>query len=211
MKRFLLILIVIIITLSMVLVGVGCTMTAAAQPTKAEFVGSDFELSLPEKWEGGRKDELDPIIKNLKEMDQEQLAEQVEASLSTFLFWGYDTETADSGGSVSTFNIAGDSSAAFLSLDEYTDLSYKNVAEAYEKAGYTFNIIEEDIVPIGNYEEVGRTIFEQTVESVETKMAQYIIKNGSDFWVLTFTAVVEQFDQDMQAFDKTIETFKIIE
>jgi len=211
MKRFLLILIVIIITSSMVLVGVGCTTTAAVQTTKAEFIGSDFELSLPEKWEGGRKDELDPIIENLKEMGQDQLAEQVEASLSTFLFWGYDTETAASGGNVSTFNITGDSSAAFLSLNKYMDLSYKNVAEAYEKAGYTFNIIEEDVVPIGNYEEVGRKIFEQKVEGVKTKMAQYIIKHGSDFWVLTFTAVVEQFDQDMQAFDKTIETFKIIE
>ena len=211
MKRFLLILIVIIITSSMVLVGVSCTTAAAAQPTITEFIGSDFELSLPEGWEGGRKDELDPIIKNLKEMGQDQLAEQVEASLSTFLFWGYDTETADSGGNVSTFNITGDSSSAFLSLDEYMDLSYKNVAEAYEKAGYTFNIIEEDVVPIGNYEEVGRTIFEQTVESVETKWAQYIIKNGSDFWVLTFTAGVEQFDDNIQAFDKTIETFKIIE
>ena len=211
MRKFLLALIVIIITSSMVLVGVGCTMTAAAQSAKAEFVGSDFELSLPEGWEGGRKDELDPIIKNLKEMGHDQLAEQVEASLSTFLFWGYDTETADPGGNVSTFNITGDSSSAFLSLDEYMDLSYKNVAEVYEEAGYTFNIIKEDVVPIGNYEEVGRTIFEQTVERVETKWAQYIIKNGSDFWVLTFTAAVEQFDQDVQAFDKTIETFKIIE
>ncbi|MBU2563369.1 MAG: hypothetical protein KJ568_02850, partial [Actinobacteria bacterium] len=130
---------------------------------------------------------------------------------STFLFWGYDTETADSGGNVSTFNITGDSSSAFLSLDEYMDLSYKNVKEVYEEAGYTFNIIKEDVVPIGNYEEVGRKIFEQKVESVKTKVAQYIIKHGSDFWVLTFTAGVEQFDQDMQAFDKTIETFKIIE
>lgn len=211
MKRFLLILIVIIITSSMVLVGVGCTTTAAAQPTTVEFIGSDFELSLPEGWEGSRKDELDPIIKNLKEMDQEQLANQVEASLSTFLFWGYDTETAASGGNVSTFNITGDSSAAFLSLNEYMDLSYKNVEKVYEEAGYTFNIIKEDVVPLGNYEEVGRTIFEQTVEGVKTKVAQYIIKHGSDFWVLTFTAGVEQFDQDMQAFDKTIETFKIIE
>lgn len=211
MKRFLLILIVIIITSSMVLVGVGCTTTAAAQPTITEFIGSDFELSLPEGWEGGRKDELDPIVEKLKKMDQEQLADKVEASLSTFLFWGYDSEVAASGGNVSTFNITGDSSAVFSSLNEYMDLSYKNVAEVYEKAGYSFNIIEEDVVLVGNYEEVGRTIFEQKVEGVKTKVAQYIIKNGSDFWVLTFTAGVEQFDQDMQAFDKTIETFKIIE
>ena len=211
MKRFLLILIVIIITLSIILVGVGCTTTAAVQTTKAEFVGSDFKLSLPEKWEGGRKGELDPIIENLKEMDQEQLADKVEANLSTFLFWGYDSEVAASGGNVSTFNITGDSSSTFLSIDEYMDLSYKNVEKVYEEAGYSFNIIEQNVVPLGNYEEVGRTIFEQTVESVETKVAQYIIKHGSDFWVLTFTAELEQFDQNIQNFDKTIETFKIIE
>jgi hypothetical protein len=211
MKRFLLILIVIIITLPVVLIGVSCKTTAAVKPTIIEFIGSDFELSLPEKWEGGNKEELDSIIEKLKDTDQTELADKVEANKTNLLFFGYDTETAASGGNVSTFNITGDSSAAFLSLNEYMDLSYKNVKEVYEKAGYTLNIIEEDVVPIGNYEEVGRTIFEQTVESVKTKVAQYIIKNGSDFWVLTFTAGVEQFDQDIQAFDKTIETFKIIE
>jgi len=211
MKRFLLILIVIIITSSIVLVGVGCTTTAAVQTTKAEFVGSDFELSLPEGWEGGRKDELDPVVENLKDIGQDQLADKVETSLSTFLFWGYDSEAAASGGNVSTFNITGDSSSAFLSIDEYMNLSYKNVGEVYEKAGYSFNIIEQNVVPLGNYEEVGRTIFEQKVEGVKTKVAQYIIKHGSDFWVLTFTAGLEQFDQNIQTFDKTVETFKIIE
>ena len=212
MKRFLLILTIIIITLSMVLVGVSCKTTAAAvQTTQKEFIGSDFELSLPQGWEGGRKDELDPIVEKLKEMGQEQLADKVETGLSTFLFWGYDSEAATSGGDVSTFNITGDSSAAFLSLNEYMDLSYKNVAEVYEKAGYTFNIIEEDVVLVGNYEEVGRTIFEQKVEGVKTKVAQYIIKHGSDFWVLTFTATLEQFGQNIQDFDKTIETFEIME
>jgi hypothetical protein len=210
MKRFLLMFLVIIFTISTVLTGVSCKTTAAVQPTIIEFIGSDFELSLPEKWEGGNKEELDSVIEKLKDTDQTELADKVEANKTNLLFFGYDTETAALGDKVDNFTITGESSV-FLSLDEYMDLSYKNVEEVYEKAGYTFNIIEEDVVPIGNYEEVGRTIFEQTVESVKTKVAQYIIKNGSDFWVLTFTAGVEQFDQDMQAFDKTIETFKIIE
>lgn len=210
MKNFFLISTVIIIILSVVLTGVSCKTTAAVQPTIVEFIGSDFELSLPEKWEGGNKEELDSVIEKLKNTDQTELADKVEANKINLLFFGYDTETAALGDKVDNFTITGESSV-FLPLDEYMDLSYKNVEEVYKEAGYTINIIEEDVVPIGNYEEVGRTIFEQKVEGVNTKVAQYIIKNGSDFWVLTFTAGVEQFDQDMQAFDKTIETFKIIE
>ncbi|GAG99040.1 unnamed protein product, partial [marine sediment metagenome] len=33
----------------------------------------------------------------------------------------------------------------------------------------------------------------------------------SDFWVLTFTTGLEDFDQNIQTFDNTVETFKIIE
>lgn len=210
MKNFLLVLIVIIITSSMILVGVSCTTTAAVQNTTTEFIGSDFDLSLPEGWEGGNKEELDSVVEKLKDIGRDQLADEVEASKFDLLFFGYDSEAAASGGNVDDFTITGEP-AAFLSLNKYMDLSYKNVAEAYEKAGYTFNIIEEDVVPIGNYEEVGRTIFEQTVKSVETKVVQYIIKHGSDFWVLTFTGGLENFDQNIQTFDKAVETFKIIE
>ena len=210
MKRFLLILIIIIITSSMILVGASCTMAAAAKPTQNEFIGSDFELSLPEGWEGGNKEELDSVAEELKDIDRDQLADEVEASKFDLLFFGYDSEAAALGGSVNDFTITGEP-AAFLSLDKYMELTYASVEEEYEKAGYSFNIIEQNIVPLGNYEEVGRVIFEQTVEGVKTKVAQYIIKHESDFWVLTFTAGVEQFDQDMQAFDKTIETFKIID
>jgi hypothetical protein len=209
MKKFLPIITAIIITLSMVLIGVGCT-TAATQPKVTEFIGGDFELTLPEKWEGANKEELDSVIEKLKDADQTELADKVEANKTNLLFFGYDSEAAALGGNVNDFTITGEY-AAYLKLDEYMDLSYKNVAEVYEKAGYIFNIIEEDVIPIGNYEEVGRTIFEQKVEGIETKVAQYIVKHGTDFWVLTFTAGLEQFDQDIQTFDKTIETFKIME
>jgi len=210
MKNFFLISTIIIIALAVVLTCFSCKTTAAVQPTITEFIGSDFELSLPEKWEGGKKEELDSVVEKLKDAGQTELADLVEANKAILLFFGYDTEMAAQGDEVDNFTITGESEA-FLSLDEYMDLSYKNVEEVYKKAGYTFNIIEEDVVPIGDYEEVGRIIFEQKVEGVKTKVAQYIIKNGSDFYVLTFTAGVEQFDRDMQAFDKTIETFKIIE
>ncbi len=209
MKKFLLTLTAIIIVLSMVLIGVGCT-TAATQATVIEFIGSDFELSLPEGWEGANKEELDSVTEKLEEIGQTELADKVKENKTILLFFGYDPDSAALGGNVNDFTITGEP-ATSLTLDEYMDLSYKNVAEVYEKAGYKFNIIEEDVVPIGNYEEVGRAIFEQKVDGIETKVVQYIIKHESGFWVLTFTAALEQFDQDIQAFDETIETFKIID
>ncbi|MBA7494802.1 hypothetical protein ES702_05379 [subsurface metagenome] len=210
MKKFLLALIVIIITSSMILVGVSCTTMAAAQTTKTEFIGSDFELSLPEGWEGGNKEELDSVVEKLKDIGQDQLADKVEASKFDLLFFGYDSEAAALGSSVNDFTITGEP-AAFLSLDEYMELSYTSVEEVYEKAGYKFKIVEQNVVHLGNYEEVGRVIFEQTIEGIKTKVAQYIIKHDSDFWVLTFTTELEQFDQNIQTFDNTVETFKIIE
>lgn len=209
MKNFLLVLIVIIITSSMILVGVSCT-TAAVQNTTTEFIGSDFELSLPERWEGGNKEELDSVVEKLKDIGQDQLADKVEASKFDLLFFGYDSEAAALGGNVNDFTITGEP-AAFLSLDEYMELTYTSVEEVYEKAGYKFKIVEKNVVHLGSYEEVGRVIFEQTIEGIKIKVAQYIIKHDSDFWVLTFTTGLEDFDQNIQAFDKAVETFKIIE
>src|SRR4030065_901962 len=211
MKKFFLISVTIIIAALTAMAGAGCTASAAAtEPTAVEFIGSDFELSLPEKWEGGAKEELDAVVENLKEAGRAQLADEVAASKKDLLFFGYDSEEAAQEGSVSNFTIAGEF-ADFLSIEEYMELSYTNISELYTKAGYEFIIIKEDIVPIGNYDKTGRVIFEQTVEGIKTKAVQYIIKYKTDFWVLTFTTDIEKFDENVEAFDKTIETFKILD
>ncbi len=210
MKKVFLILIAVIVTILTILMVAGCKSTAAMQPAEVEFVGSDFEISLPENWEGGTKAELDSVIEKLRELNQRQLADKVEANKFYLLFFGYNSEEAAQGSSVSDFTITGDSEV-FLPLDEYVNLSYTSLSKAYEEAGYEFKNIEENIVPMGNYEEVSRVIFEQTVEGVKTKVAQYIIKHEPDFWVLTFITDPEQFDNNIQDFDKTIESFKIID
>jgi len=209
MKRIFLISITIIITVSMVLIGAGCK-TPAAQPAVPEFNGGDFEITLPENWEGSKKEELDSVIENLNKAGQSQLVDAVEGMKDYLVFFGYDTEVIEENGNVNIFTITGESRVV-LSLEEYMDISYKSAAEQYEKAGYTFDIVEQEIIAIGDNEEVGRTIFEQTVESKEVKVAQYIIKDGSDFWILTFSTDLEQFDENLQDFDATIETFKILD
>jgi len=209
MKKFFLILITIIISVSMILIGAGCK-TPAAQPAVPEFNVGDFEISLPENWEGSKKEELDTVINNLNEAGKSQLADAVEGMRDYLVFFGYDTEMIAEKDDVNIFTITGESKVV-LSLEEYMDITYKSAAEQYEKAGYTFDIIEQEIVTLGDNEEVGRTIFEQTVESKEVKVAQYIIKDGSDCWILTFSTDLEQFDENLQDFDEAIETFKILD
>jgi hypothetical protein len=89
------------------------------------------------------------------------------------------------------------------------DIAYKNIADMYEQLGYEFNIIDQKVVSLGNNNEVGRTIVKQTIAGIESKAAQYTIKNDSDFWGLTLTTGVEEFDQNIQTFDKIVETFVI--
>jgi len=193
----------------MILIGAGCK-TTAAQPAVPEFNVGDFEISLPENWEGSKKEELDSVIESLNEAGQSQLADGVEDMKDYLVFFGYDTEMIEQNDTVNIFTITGESKVV-LSLKEYMDLQYESAAEQYEKAGYIFDIVEQEIVAIGDNKEVGRTIFEQTVESKEIKVAQYIVKDGSDCWVLTFSIDPEQFDENLQDFDETIETFKILD
>jgi hypothetical protein len=209
MKKFFLITVTIIIITATVITGTGCKANAAMGPTRAEFIGSDFEISLPENWEGGKKSELDSVADNLKEAGRTQLAEDVLASRRDLLFFAYDSETAAGGGNVSNLTIGGEP-AGSLSLEDYIELSYKNMSDLYEEAGHEFTIIEEGIVSTGNYDETGRVIFEQTVKGSKTKVIQYIIGHESDFWVLTFTAEPEYFEENIEDFESTFESFKIL-
>jgi len=210
MKKIFLILTGIIILILASSVVVGCRSAAGVEPVVVEFVGSDFEISLPENWEGGTKDELESIAKELEDLGQKDLASKVVENKKLLLFFGYDSEAASQDGNVSNLTITGEA-AVTLSLSEYVDLTYKDMAEKYEKSGYGLNIIKQGIFQMGNYEEVSRTLFEQDVEGVSTGVAQYIIKNDSDLWVMTFTSDLKKFDENIEAFDKSIETFKILD
>jgi hypothetical protein len=175
-----------------------------------QFKGDGFELYLPENWEGGSKEEFDSLIEKLKQIDLEQLASLVESNRSYMLFWAYDTEITSLADFRTNINIVSESAPSY-SLNEYMDFAYENAADTFEQMGYEFNIIDQKVVSLGNNNEVGRTIVEQTIAGFESKLAQYAIKHDSDFWVLTLTTGVEEFDQNIQTFDKIVETFKITE
>jgi hypothetical protein len=211
MKRYLLVLLIFILAVSMAIAGAGCGGTAQRTveiPAGWKLFDSDeFELYLPEQWEGGTEEELQDVIAVLKEQGQTALANQVEAGIPYLSFWGYDSETTGSD-ALTNVNIASES-ASFTTLDKYMDLGYDQMADQYEQMGYSFSVFEQDVVSLGSNKEVGRTIVVEEVAGFEVRMVQYIIKSGSVFWIITFTTSPEEFDQYIQTFDKAVETFLI--
>jgi hypothetical protein len=210
MKRYLLALLIFLLAVSMVTAGAGCGGGAAQRTVEIPagwklFDSDEFELYLPEQWEGGTEEGLQDVIAVLKEKGQTALASQVEASISYLSFWGYDSETTESE-ALTNVNIASES-ASFTTLDRYMELGYDQMSEQYEQMGYKFNILEQDVVSLGSYKEVGRTIVSEEVMNFEVRMVQYVIKSGSIFWIITFTTSPEEFDQYIQTFDKAVETF----
>jgi len=209
MKKFFLTTTIIILLVAILTAG-GCSANAQVTHVAAEFIGSDFELTLPEKWDGGTRDELDLVAEDLKEAGKVEVADRVIANKKDLLFFGYDTEDITGNDVISNLTICGEPSGS-LSLEEYIEISYENIASSYEEAGHDFKIIEKDIVPIGNYKETGRIVVDQTVDGVSTNVLQYIVKHKNDFWILTFTAEPEKFDENIEIFEETFESFKIME
>ncbi len=208
MKKAFLILIMVMLVVSASFAISGCKSVEEMQPAVVEFAGGDFNLSLPENWEGGTREELDSVVEDLEDIGLDELAANIEANKVYLLFYGYDLVAASEGDGISNLTITGET-VPFLSLEKYMDMTYTDIAEKYEEAEYVFEIVEQGVVSLGNYDEVGRTIIEQEVGGKELKVIQYIIKNGQDFWVLTFTAAQEEFDGKIEIFDEVFGTFKI--
>ena len=212
MKRYLLALLIFILAVSLVTAGAGCGGGTAQRtveiPVGWELFDSDeFELYLPEQWEGGTEDELQDVIEIFKEEGQTELASQVEAGKGYITFWGYDSETISSD-ALTNVNIASQS-ASSISLNQYMEIVYDQMADQYEQMGYSFNILEQDVVSLGSYKEVGRTLVSEEVMGFEVRVVQYVVKSGSVFWIITFITSPEEFDQYIQTFDTVVGTFII--
>jgi hypothetical protein len=209
MKRYLLALLIFVLSVSVVIAGAGCGGTTQRTVEVPEgwklFESDEFELYLPEQWEGGTEGQLQNLIAILKEKGQTTLASQVEAGINYISFWGYDSENISSG-SLTNVNILSQS-AYSTSLDQYMELGYAQIAEQYEQMGYSFEILEQDVVTLGSHKEVGRTLVSEEVMGFEVRVVQYVIKSGSVFWIITFTTSPEEFDQYIQIFDKAVEVF----
>jgi hypothetical protein len=171
-----------------------------------KFEADSFELYLPELWEGANEDEFDSLIEMFNQMGYFDMAYDLEEARHWMLFWAYDVQTPLDMEILTSFSISKEPDV-FMSIDEIMEVIYGEVAQDFESLGEAFTIIEQDIVPMGEHEELGRTVCEiNTI--VKYKGIQYVIKEGFDVWILTFLTE-DDLDKYMDTIDKVIETFNI--
>ena len=62
---------------------------------------------------------------------------------------------------------------------------------------------------MGSCDQVARTITSQELLGNNLRMAQYIIKDGTLYWIMTFSAIQKDFDANIANFDRAIQTTAI--
>ena len=123
------------------------------------------------------------------------------------VFWAYDTAASSEDIPV-TFNVLRVTSD-ISSLKDYMDKSYKNLEAASKELDSNYKAVEQQILKMGSYDQVARTITSQELFGSNLMMAQYIIKDGTIYWIMTFSAAQKDFDANIDVYDRAIQTTDI--
>ena len=199
--------------LSIVLTLPGCNLVNIKTSEKSQAVieipngwlqlkTDDFSIYLPDGWKGGSAQEFASIVNEQFEITPTETTNSDNKPL--LVFWAYDTASASEDAST-TFNILKVTSD-ISSLKDYTDKSYKNIEAASKELDSNYKVVEQQILKMGSYGQVARSITSQELLGNNIKIAQYIIKDGTIFWIMTFSAAQKDFDASINNFDKAIQT-----
>ena len=169
--------------------------------------GRGVDMCLPVSWEGGSDERLNTGIAKLKNMgaNGERMASILESMRSSIIFWAFDTEVS----SVATnVNIGND--PASLPVSQFMDGECQQLPVYYQQQlNGTAGCLETSVVAVGNFKDVGRVVIEESISGVEMKAIQYIIKQGSYFWEVTFTTDTSRYSESFTIFETAISTLNI--
>ena len=211
MKKFFYGYLILSTILSIFLIFSGCNPVASTEKSQAvieipdgwiQLKTDDFSICLPDSWEGGNAQELASIINTQLGTTPTETTDSNNKSL--LVFWSYDTASS-SEDIPATFNVVRVTSD-ISSLKDYMDKSYKNIEAASKELDSNYKIIEQQILKMGSYDQVARTITYQELLGNNLSMAQYIIKDGMIYWIMTFSAAQKDFDANIDNFDTAIKT-----
>jgi hypothetical protein len=196
--------------LSVVLILSGCNLGKSTEKSQTaieipegwiQLKTDDFSIYLPDSWGGGSAQELATIIGTQLQITP---TETVNSDNKTLLvFWAYDIASSEE--TLATFSVLRVTSD-ISSLKDYMDKSYKNIEAASKELDSNYKAVEQQILKMGSYDQVARTIISQELLGNNLSMAQYIIKDGTIYWIMTFSAAQKDFNANIANFDKAIQT-----
>jgi hypothetical protein len=195
---------------SIVLILSGCKLAASTESSLVyveipdgwtQLKTDDFSIYLPDNWEGGSAQEFVSMVNGQFEITPTEIKNSDNKPL--LVFWAYDTASASE--VPPTFNVLRVTSD-ISSLKDYMDMSYKNIEASNKELDSKYKVVEQQILKIGNYNQVARTIASKEFLDSNLSIAQYIIKDGIIYWIMTFGATQTDFDSNIDNFNRAIQT-----
>ena len=168
--------------------------------------GDGVALTLPLNFQGGDIEEVIDLISENADMlgpEFEQIFALVEQNPELFRFYAFDPDVLPSGG-MTNVNITATPLPMELDMEDILDLSASQYPSSME-------IVESDVVELGEYEDVGRLVIEADVMGLEQVVLQYILLIDETLYSVTYTTSGGAFEDYLPIFEASAETFEIIE
>ena len=170
-------------------------------PGWKKFEVERAELWLPKSYQGGNlKEDLEEIIATTKQFGPEfnQMVQMMERNKNLLLLLAFDSNIGTSGG-VTNVSIASIPAPSSFSLDQFQNMLIENLPPQLQ-------ILDREIVSLDRYR-AGKLIWKGSVRGFEGKVLQYILEKGNNIWFITYTTGLDEFDQRLPVFEKSINTF----
>ena len=166
-----------------------------------KFDADNLELSLPDSYVGGNPEDLSRIIENLKSKEEfSDIIKAVERAKSSYRFWAYDSNITNPK-FMTNVNIIQGQTLSSLKLKTCIDAAVMQMPSQ-------FNVVDTAIIDFEPYE-AGKIVVDASISGVHIKAIEYLIKDSTNVYGITFATTAAEFDQKAPAFEQSFRSVKI--
>jgi len=166
--------------------------------------GGGVEIRIPDRYISGNQETVDAVLEKLKTMGSsyEGAVQSLTNNRDVYLVYAFDSELGTNN-TISNMNITS------VDVPEDTKLEDENqsVIRSYTDAGATD--IESNPCQ-HNDNDCIKLEAAMTVGDIDMKVLQYLVKQGSQVYIVTFATEASDFPQKYTEFEEIFNTFQIL-
>jgi hypothetical protein len=171
-----------------------------------ELKGDGVQLMAPPEFEGGSIKDILEMMEAMEgrlgdEMDQ--IFEIAQANPELYKLFAFDPEPTDAG-TTTNLNITGTELPMDLPMESILELLPTSFPS-------TVDILESEVIELGDYEEVGRLTLELELLNLEQTLTVYVFVLDEVLYAVTFTTSSEDYKDLAPVFEAMATTFEVVE
>lgn len=173
-------------------------------PGWERFSTRDFEIWLPERYDGGSPgQEIEVIAEQLSQMGPsfQEVAEALREDPNLIALWMFDTE-AETSGFVTNVNLTEEQVSETITVIDYMAAAQDILPEEYQVVG-------QEVVSLAAYPQAGRLFIDTVVAGTQIKEVLYVIKEGTQMYLITYATIADEFEGRLPTFELSAETFRL--